>query len=1037
PATCTEGGKSEYVAIYGGNRYSKVFDTPALDHDYQYAGFEWADDNLTAKAVYNCSRCTSQQKYDAGISFQNRTEPTCTEDGVTDVIAVYNDGENHFDMKEGVVLTKLGHNMAHIEYLAPTCTTDGNLEYYYCDRCDKYFADENGTTETTLAAKTIAATGHAWQEEWTWEEDASAATLTLTCENDPEHVAADLEATIGEPDRTEANCYNAGEYIYTATVEYDGKTFTAKKRIVHTAALGHDYEFKGFIWSEDVEDNIPYAVYICKRNGPDHDNSVPEHEGVLYVPMNVNDTENVTPATCTTDGSIKYTTRYTHDDVEIVSEKIFTIPKTGHTMEGPVAAVAATCTTAGNPQYWHCTVCDKYFADENGDIELESVVIPAIGQHEHEYTEFVGFEWADDNLTAKAVYKCTGCEARQKFSASISLYNTTEPTCTQNGVTDVIALYNDGQNRFEMKNGVVLPAFGHDYQFCEFKWSVDGKTAIAVYICANCGDEVEYDADMAEEIALAATCEAKGKHKYTATYGTNTDYRTVEDINALGHDWKFVRFIWAWDYTSATVKLNCERCDTDGECEANVTLFNTTFATCTADGYTDVSAVYDDGETHFDIKYGVVLPALGHDMTYVAANEPSCEENGNYAYWYCDRCEKYFADENGATETTLAAKTIAAIGHAWQFAEFTWAEDNLSAQAHLYCDNCGQDDYQDAVVIVTYGTADTPEATCTTAGLKKVSVFYVMPDQTVKQANKDVVVPTLGHIDENGDFVCDRCGHKCYTRVDENGNESETGGYILFGEYPQTVKANNVTITDTTDSRGYYLGSDGAYYAKLAANPYSSGYTFTTGATINSGTVYYFKVEPIKWRILEISGGKATILCEMLIDVHRFDDDSNNYKNSEIRAWLNDNFYNTAFSSMQKQLINTVTVDNSARSTNPDGSATEFNNGVNQYACENTEDKVWLLSVQEATRDWQYCSFGSYSTWDTLRRKKPTDYAKANYAYTYTSSNYYGCGVWWLRSPSCNYSYIAWGVIRYGYTFDNYGVSSANYGVSPALQITL
>lgn len=214
---------------------------------------------------------------------------------------------------------------------------------------------------------------------------------------------------------------------------------------------------------------------------------------------------------------------------------------------------------------------------------------------------------------------------------------------------------------------------------------------------------------------------------------------------------------------------------------------------------------------------------------------------------------------------------------------------------------------------------------------------------------------------------------------------------------------------------------------------------------------------------MEISGGKATILCEMIIDAHAYQDDyyyfninntdyyyttanangapsetyANNYKYSEIRAWLNDNFYNTAFNSMQKQLVNTVTIDNSARSTNPDGNATQWNSGVNQYACENTEDKVWLLSVQEATKKWQYCSFGSYSTFDTLRQKKTTDYAKANYAYTYTSSNYYGCGVWWLRSPIYNYPGYAWGVNVNGRYDGQNLVYSHSRGVSPALQITL
>lgn len=68
-----------------------------------------------------------------------------------------------------------------------------------------------------------------------------------------------------------------------------------------------------------------------------------------------------------------------------------------------------------------------------------------------------------------------------------------------------------------------------------------------------------------------------------------------------------------------------------------------------------------------------------------------------------------------------------------------------------------------------------------------------------------------------------------------------------------------------TDSRGYFLGSDGAYYAKVAAAPYEGGYEFSNMSAVTSGNTYYFKVEPIKWRILSESNGTALIVCESII----------------------------------------------------------------------------------------------------------------------------------------------------------------------------
>ena len=49
---------------------------------------------------------------------------------------------------EGVVvqLSDIGHIMVHYERIAPTCERDGNIEYWYCKRCERNFQDEEGTT---------------------------------------------------------------------------------------------------------------------------------------------------------------------------------------------------------------------------------------------------------------------------------------------------------------------------------------------------------------------------------------------------------------------------------------------------------------------------------------------------------------------------------------------------------------------------------------------------------------------------------------------------------------------------------------------------------------------------------------------------------------------------------------------------------------------------------------------------------------------------------------------------------------------------
>ena len=254
------------------------------------------------------------------------------------------------------------------------------------------------------------------------------------------------------------------------------------------------------------------------------------------------------------------------------------------------------------------------------------------------------------------------------------------------------------------------------------------------------------------------------------------------------------------------------------------------------------------------------------------------------------------------------------------------------------------------------------------------------------------------------------------------------GDYIYFGEYPQTIKADDVTVGDVADEDGYYLGSDGERYAKVVADQHVSGYTFSDGSKVTSGNTYYFKVEHIRWRILSESDGSAFILADGIIANKAYDaGDNNNYKNSDIRAWLNGEFLNGAFGEVAQSLIETTEVDNSAYSTG---------NSSNKYACENTFDKVFLLSYREvANSDYGFASIPSI--YDTARRMTVSDYARSTGAYMSTSSSYFGCGYWWLRSPHDYGSHYARGVDNHGGAGSNHIVNSDNYGVVPALNIIL
>ena len=268
---------------------------------------------------------------------------------------------------------------------------------------------------------------------------------------------------------------------------------------------------------------------------------------------------------------------------------------------------------------------------------------------------------------------------------------------------------------------------------------------------------------------------------------------------------------------------------------------------------------------------------------------------------------------------------------------------------------------------------------------------------------------------------------KQYVRVNKNNEGDAQGEYILFGEYPQTIKSSDVTVGDVADEDGYYLGSDGERYAKVVADPNVSDYTFSDGSAVTEGSTYYFKVEPIRWRILSESDGSAFILADGIIANKAYDAGSgNNYKNSDIRAWLNGVFLNSAFGEVAQSLIETAEVDNSVYSSGYSS---------NEYACDNTFDKVFLLSYREVVNsDYGFAS--SSSTYDTARRMTVSDYARSTGAYMNTSDSYFGCGSWWLRSPNYTSNLSARNVDSSGDADGDY-IGYDLYGVVPAMNIKL
>ena len=112
---------------------------------------------------------------DSDVATVKNGEVTAVAVGKTDITVTTQDGG--YTATCEVTVKQHTHSLTKTDYKAPTCTEDGNIEYWTCSVCGKYFSDEAGTTEISLDETVIYATGHHYVN----------GTCTECGEKDPEY----------------------------------------------------------------------------------------------------------------------------------------------------------------------------------------------------------------------------------------------------------------------------------------------------------------------------------------------------------------------------------------------------------------------------------------------------------------------------------------------------------------------------------------------------------------------------------------------------------------------------------------------------------------------------------------------------------------------------------------------------------------------------------------------------------------------------------------------------------------------------------
>ena len=264
---------------------------------------------------------------------------------------------------------------------------------------------------------------------------------------------------------------------------------------------------------------------------------------------------------------------------------------------------------------------------------------------------------------------------------------------------------------------------------------------------------------------------------------------------------------------------------------------------------------------------------------------------------------------------------------------------------------------------------------------------------------------------------------------------NKDGKTLTFGLYPQ-ANVNDSALIEQLNSiasptlNDWYL-YNGEYYAKATSSPYSTSYTFDNGNRIYSGISYWYKCEAISWNIFSQDNNTYFLYSTLLIDSKPFHETisertinettiyANNYLYSDIREWLNNDFYNLAFA-FNNSCIQTTEVDN----------AQYYSGYDSMYSCENTFDKVFLLSYS------QFSVLKGNCGTDKTINSRTTDWARANKCELYKvndkTSNF------WTRTPANTPDAIKGHLTTNGIGWGIEKVNSTKHCVRPAitLQIT-
>lgn len=234
-------------------------------------------------------------------------------------------------------------------------------------------------------------------------------------------------------------------------------------------------------------------------------------------------------------------------------------------------------------------------------------------------------------------------------------------------------------------------------------YPTETEQGVKTYTCTVCGatrtenvDPLPHVHDLDHVEAKDPTCTESGNYEhwkckvcgklFTDELGENETTESELTISALNHNYSDE---WLSDESGHWHK--CTRCDSVTETEAHVfgayknntddTTYEGHYHECEICSFKETSEhTWDNGTVTTDpteTEDGVItytctvcgatkegiIDATGHSLVFHEANDPTCTETGNTAYYSCETCDKFFADSEAATEIEENSWIIDKLDH--------------------------------------------------------------------------------------------------------------------------------------------------------------------------------------------------------------------------------------------------------------------------------------------------------------------------------------------------------------------------------------